>query len=92
MQYRTKSLVISRRKVSALDDLPYVVDIKFFGINNPHLTTQLPQQEVEFSGIECVQIRGFLVEYFVRGSDLVINNVGIVEIHKDDTIVHVKSV
>ncbi|MBI4441543.1 hypothetical protein HY639_05225 [Candidatus Woesearchaeota archaeon] len=77
MKVTSKSILIARKKCEGNEELPYCVEIKFFDINNPHMTAELPKKELEFRDAESVQIN-LPVAYFVMGNDLVINDAGTV--------------
>lgn len=82
MKLTAKSILIARKKYTGNEDLPYIVEIKLFDINNPHMTAEVPKKVLEFKGIECVQISGLLTNYFIRGNDIVINDAGAVKVEQ----------
>lgn len=64
-------------------ELPYNVEVKFFGINNPHLTDEVPVSSMEYENIHRIIIRGFEINFLPRGADILINNVGKVNVEHD---------
>ena len=92
MKVTTKSLLVARRKDKSNPDNPYIAEIKLFDINNPHMTAEVPKKEMEFSGVECVEIRGLAVSYFIRGNDLVLNDAGTVQIEQKKNVVVVEKI
>ncbi len=87
MKLTTKSIIIARKKYKGNEELPYIVEIKLFDINNPHMTIEVPKKVLEFKGIECVQISGLQTDYFIRGNDIVINDAGTVVIEQKKNVV-----
>ena len=92
MKVTTKSMLIARKKDKENQDLPYIVEIKLFDINNPHMTAEVPKKELEFKGIECVELRGMTVSYFIRGNDLVLNDAGTLQIEQKRNMIIVEKV
>ena len=80
MELNTKSILIARKKFKENSDLPYLLQIKFFDINNPHMTAEVPKKTLEYKDIESVEISGLKVSYFIRGNDVVLNDAGSVKI------------
>ncbi len=87
MKVTTKSILIARKKDIRNPELPYVVEIKLFDINNPHLTSEVPTKVLEFKGVECVEIKGLSVSYFVRGNDVVLNDANTVRLEQRKNVV-----
>lgn len=90
MKVTTKSIIIARKKYATNSELPYLVEIKLFDINNPHMTAELPKKELEFKDIECVEIMKLKTNYFIRGNDIVINDAGTVQIEQKKNVVIVE--
>lgn len=84
MKYKAKSVMVCRKKdVSCTsDDMPYIVEIKFFNVNDPHKTTEVPFKHLEFKQIMSVVFKGLEVKYLPRGSDLVLNNLEEINVSK----------
>ena len=61
MEYETKSIIIDRKKDKSHPDkeLPYNVEIKFFAINNPHMTDEVPIRTLEYENIHRVILKNF---------------------------------
>jgi len=87
MKVTTKSILIARKKYTVNSELPYLVEIKLFDINNPHLTSEVPTKVLEFKNIESVEIKGLLVSYFIRGNDVVLNDANTVRIEEKKNVV-----
>lgn len=79
MIYKTKSVVISRGK-RKLDNYPALISL--FSVNDPHLKNQVPDKVVEQDLIEKVKIKGKEVDFFMRGADVVVNNLKSIDVQK----------
>ncbi|MDP3728876.1 MAG: hypothetical protein Q8R18_05505 [bacterium] len=89
MKYKTKSVLIARKKSSDDDFLRRSCFISLFDENNPHLNAQGPKDVVEFEKIHKVVIKGLNVDYLLPGNDIVINNLTEIEIEVDNDHVYV---
>ncbi len=74
MHIESKCVLLARRKVKDQDDFPYVVDLKFFGVNDPHKSAALPDKTMWYK-VEYVRIE-VPVNYYLMGSDIIINDAG----------------
>ncbi|MBW3003976.1 hypothetical protein KY328_02255 [Candidatus Woesearchaeota archaeon] len=85
MEYQTKSIIVDRKKDKEHPDkeMPYNVEIKFFGLNNPHMTDEVPVKNLEFENIHRVIIKGFEVNFLPRGADILLNDVDKVDVEHD---------
>lgn len=85
MEFETKSIIVDRKKDKDKPDkeLPYNVEIKFFGINNPHMTDEVPSNILEYENIHRVILQGFEVNFLPRGADILINNLKKVKVEHD---------
>ncbi len=92
MKITTKSIIVARKKYEGNEELPYIVEIKLFAINNPHMTAEVPEKVLEFRGIECVQIAGLPTNYFIRGNDIIINDADTVKIEQKKNVVTIEKV
>ncbi|MBS3162721.1 hypothetical protein J4467_02250 [Candidatus Woesearchaeota archaeon] len=82
MKYKTKSVLIARKK-SYEDDFSHrPCFISFFDENNPHLSIEGPKDVVEYSKIHKVVINGLDVNYLLPGNDIVINDLEEIEIEE----------
>jgi len=84
-EYKAKSIIIGRKKdkVHPDKDMPYNVEVKFFAINNPHMTDEVPIESLEFENIHRVIMKGFQVNFLPRGADIVINDIQNVRLEHD---------
>lgn len=79
--YKAKSVTISRKPAEKKDGT-WSAFIGLFDENNPHLKAKAPIKVVEMKGVEKVRIRDLRnISYYLRGNDIVINN--LVELHID---------
>ncbi|MBI4449090.1 hypothetical protein HY641_03630 [Candidatus Woesearchaeota archaeon] len=90
MKISATSIMISRRKTSDAAELPYVVDVKLFEVNDPQKSTALPFQSHEWNGIEEVVITGTALSYCIRGNDIVINDAGTLDVSKRGVLLVIK--
>lgn len=90
MKYKTKSVLIARKKGDEEDFSRRPCFISLFDENDPHLNVQGPKEVVEFNKIHKVVIKGLNVDYLLPGNDIVINNLIEIEIEERDDQVHVK--
>ncbi|HIH15343.1 MAG TPA: hypothetical protein HA360_00085 [Nanoarchaeota archaeon] len=89
MKYKTKSVLIARKKESGDDFSRRPCFISLFDENNPHLNTQGPKEVVEFEKIHKVVIKGLNIDYLLPGNDIVINNLTEIEIEVNNDHVYV---
>ncbi|MBI5798299.1 hypothetical protein HZA98_05370 [Candidatus Woesearchaeota archaeon] len=89
MIYKTKSVLIARKKGSEEDFSRRPCFIGLFDENNPHLSVKGPREVVEFPKIHKVLISGLNVDYLLPGNDIVINNLSEIEVvaHDDQVVV-----
>ncbi|MBW3015621.1 hypothetical protein KY330_04320 [Candidatus Woesearchaeota archaeon] len=85
MEYETKSIIVDRKKDKEHPDkeLPYNVEVKLFGMNNPHLTDEVPTESLEFENIHRVIMKGFEVNFLPRGADLIMNDLTKIKVESD---------
>lgn len=81
MHIESKCVLIARRKVKDSEDFPYVVDLKFFGVNDPHKTAAVPDKTITYK-VEFVRIE-VPVNYYLMGSDIIINDAGKLDFKED---------
>ncbi len=89
MKYKTKSVLIARKKSIEGDFSRRPCFISLFDENDPHLNTQGPKEVVEFDKIHKVVIKGLNVDYLLPGNDIVINNLKEIEIEVTNDHVYV---
>jgi len=90
MKYKTKSVLIARKKSIEDDFSRRPCFISLFDENNPHLNVQGPKEVVEFDKIHKVVINGLNVDYLLPGNDIVINDLTEIEIEEHNDKVFVK--
>ncbi len=82
MKYKTKSILIARKKSYEDDFNRRPCFVSFFDENNPHLNVRGPKEVVEFAKIHKVVIKGLNVDYLLPGNDLIINDLTEIEINE----------
>ena len=88
-QYKVKSVVICR-KLGEDKEGPWSAFIGLFQENNPHLKGGAPSKVVEFKKVEKVRVRDLRnISFYLRGNDLVINNLTEVLIEQEGNVVTV---
>ncbi len=80
MRYKTKSMVIGRKKRNSKNEEYYPCFIALFDINDPHKSTKIPKKILDYEGIFRMFIDGFNIKYMLPGNDLVINNLDYADI------------
>lgn len=84
-KYNAKSIIISRKPGK---EESWIAFIGLFNDNNPHLKAKEPIEVIEIENIEKVRVRDLInVSYYLRGNDLVINDLKEVHIEVKDKIV-----
>jgi hypothetical protein len=89
MEYKTKSVIIGRKKG---DSENYVCFVNLFEKNDPHFSDLVPTKFMDFNNIVKVSIIGLKVNYFLTGNDLVINDLKSVKIEQKGDTLHVSGV
>ena len=84
MKYKTKSVIIGRKKRLDENDTKHPLFISLFDMNDPHKSGQAPKQIIDFPLIDRVDITELNVSYLLGGNDLVINNLDHIEVTSDD--------
>lgn len=84
MKYKAKSIFVCRaknyNKADDLDMYPYYIQVKFFNINDPHKSTEMPVQILEFKALSAY-FKGFKEAKFLPwGNDLLFNDTKEVEV------------
>lgn len=85
MQYAVKSLLIDRLKDedSYSEDYPYSLRIKLFNSNDPHLSSEVPVESLEFERVTDIVLTNFSDGKFLpMGNHMVFNNLKKVKIDK----------
>ncbi len=81
MEYKTKSAVIARKKVG---DEKYNCIVNIFDVNDPHLSNEVPKECLEFENITKVHFKDVSVEFYLMGSDLILNDLRTLKIVEAD--------
>lgn len=71
MEYMANSVIISRKRDKK--NQCFSVLFALFDITDPHLSTKVPLNVLEFEKITQVVIKDITVNYMTEGSDIVIN-------------------
>ncbi|MBU0470710.1 MAG: hypothetical protein KKA62_02075 [Nanoarchaeota archaeon] len=84
--YKAKSVVISRKPLHDKEE-EWSAFIGLFNENNPHLKAKVPFKVIEVPHIEKIRIRELRnISYYLRGNDIVINNLTELSIETKDDI------
>jgi len=86
MEYKTKSIIIGRKKRS---EETYPCFVHLFDINDPHKTGEVPVKMLDFTKVHKVILKGLDVNYLLEGNDLVVNDLVSVEITEDGSHVYI---
>jgi len=84
--YTVKSILVARLPRKGDNEFKTAI-IKLFEVNDPHKTSELPTEELEYDNIERVEIKGKTVDYFLEGNDIIINDVGNITIEQQNTTI-----
>ena len=87
--YKTKSVIIGRKKRPNETDEDYPCFVHLFDINNPHTSGKVPKDMIEFPHMHKVIIKGLDVNYLLMGNDIVINDLEEIDIEAIEGHVHV---
>lgn len=84
-KYKTKSILIGRKKKyeDNFDVRPCFVSL--FNENNPHKSGEAPFEILDFEKVHKVSIENLKVHYLLPGNDLVVNDLEYIEVKKDGT-------
>jgi len=80
MRYKTKSIIIGRKKRKSKSEEYHPCFIALFDINDPHKSTKVPKKILDYEKTFRVFIDGFNVKYMLPGNDIVVNNLDYVDI------------
>ena len=82
-KYKTKSILIGRKKQyqDNLDVRPCFISL--FNGNNPHKTGETPFEILDFEKVHSVTIDGLQMQYLLPGNDIVANDLEYIEIKVD---------
>ena len=88
MKYKTKSVLIARLPRKGDNEFK-TASIKLFKINNPHMTQELPDKQLEYEDIEKIVIKNKTLNYFLEGNDLIINELKEITIEKKGSTIEI---
>lgn len=79
-KYKTKSILIGRKKQykDNLDVRPCFISL--FNENNPHKSGETPFEVLEFEKVHKVLIDGLKVHYLLPGNDILVNDLDYIEV------------
>ena len=72
VEHKTKSVIIGRKRGE--DPEFYTCFINLFDMNDAHLTDAVPTEFLEYDKILKVKIKDLVVNYYLDGNDLIIND------------------
>lgn len=82
-------MIIGRKKRENPTDEDYPCFIHLFDVNNPHRTSLVPKEMIDFPHIHKVIIKGLDLNYLLMGNDLVVNDLTEVDIEAQEGHVHI---
>ncbi len=89
MKYKTKSVLIARKKGYDDDFNRRPCFISLFDENNPHLSVKGPKEVLEFEKIHKVVVKGLNIDYLLPGNDIVINDLKEIEVEEHNDHIYV---
>lgn len=89
MRYKTKSILLGRKKSKGDDDSVRPCFIGLYQENNPHLSEKGPFEVLEFDQIYKVEITGLDVNYLLPGNDIAITDLDYIDVEKDGSILFI---
>ncbi|MSR85861.1 hypothetical protein EXS74_00530 [Candidatus Woesearchaeota archaeon] len=89
MKYKTKSVLIARKKSYVDDFNRRPCFISLFDENNPHLSVKGPKEVLEFEKIHKVVVKGLNIDYLLPGNDIVINDLKEIEVEEYNDHIYV---
>lgn len=82
MKYKTKSIIVGRKKGEEGSDTKPCF-IALFDVNDPHKKNVVPKEIIEYDKVHKIILKGFDVNYLLPGNDLVINNLEFIKVVKE---------
>jgi hypothetical protein len=89
MKYKTKSIIIGRKKGEEGSDTKPCF-IALFDVNDPHKKNVVPKEIVEYDKVHKIMLKDFDVNYLLPGNDLVINDLVFIQIEKEGPHITIK--
>ena len=90
MRRKAKSIIIGRKKRETKDDIERPCFIALFDINDPHKSTKVPKEILDYEKVARVDINGLDIKYMLSGNDIVINNLMYVDVRLKGKIIFLK--
>lgn len=82
MKYKTKSIIVGRKKGEEGSDTKPCF-IALFDVNDPHKKNVVPKEIIEYDKVHKIILKGFNVNYLLPGNDLVINDLEFIKVTKE---------
>ena len=89
MKYKTKSIIIGRKKGEEGSDTKPCF-IALFDVNDPHKKNVVPKEIIDYDKVHKIMLKGFDVNYLLPGNDLVINDLEFIQIEKEGPHITIK--
>lgn len=89
MKYKTKSIIIGRKKGEEGSDTKPCF-IALFDVNDPHKKNVVPKEIIEYDKVHKIMLKNFDVNYLLPGNDLVINDLKFIQIEKEGPHIIIK--
>ncbi|MDP2907083.1 MAG: hypothetical protein Q8O03_04030 [Nanoarchaeota archaeon] len=89
MKYKTKSIIIGRKKGEEGSDTKPCF-IALFDVNDPHKKNVVPKEIIEYDKVHKIMLKNFDVNYLLPGNDLVINDLKFIQIEKEGPHITIK--
>lgn len=89
-EYKTKCVVIGRKKRKDNTKELYPCFVALFDKNNPQESGKAPEKVLDYDNMVGVRIKGCDIDYLLAGNDLIINNLKSVQISIKDNFLYIK--
>ncbi len=89
MKYKTKSIIIGRKKGEEGSDTKPCF-IALFDVNDPHKKNVVPKEIIEYDKVHKIMLKDFDVNYLLPGNDLVINDLVFIQVEKEGPHITIK--
>ena len=84
MKYKTKSVIIGRKKKDKEDVLFRPCFIALFDLNDPHKANEVPKEIIEIKKAKRIDIIDFKLKFMLMGGDIVINDLKWIEVQEEN--------
>lgn len=81
--YKTKSIIIGRKKRSNPNDDNRPCFVALFDMNNPHKQSKAPNKILDFETKHRIMIKGLDLSYLLEGNDIVINDLKEISVEEE---------